>query len=346
MENPFRLDFGAKPKLYIPRKDGEETIINTFLSKEPSTHLYMIIGARGMGKTVMMTSISQKIDEMDKWIHIDLSSDNTMVDFISELEAKCKTKVPKINISVNIKTIQIEFSSKEAQYSTIKVEINKILEKLKKNNIRVLITIDEAVNSASMREFATYFQQCLRKEYPIFAIMTGLFKNIRALENNKSLTFLRRAEKINLEPLDSYRVASEYKDTLKMKFDDAIEAAELIDGYSYAFQMLGYLLFKEEKMKIDSEICSELKYALFEKSYDKIWEELSINEQNICIEISKAEQEAEASKIKAALKIDDNNFSTYRSTLIKGGVLLATTARGKLKFALPFFKEYILSTIR
>ena len=126
MENPFRLDFGAKPKLYIPRKDGEETIINTFLSKEPSTHLYMIIGARGMGKTVMMTSISQKIEEMDKWIHIDLSSDNTMVDFISELEAKCKSKVPKINISVNIKAIQIEFSSKEAQYSTIKVEINKM----------------------------------------------------------------------------------------------------------------------------------------------------------------------------------------------------------------------------
>ena len=34
-----------------------------------------------------------------------------------------------------------------------------------------------------------------------------------------------------------------------MDFDDAIEAAELIGGYSYGFQMLGYLLFKNKKLK-------------------------------------------------------------------------------------------------
>jgi hypothetical protein len=339
------LDFGAKPKLYIPRIEEEETILETFLSKEPSTHLYMIIGARGMGKTVLMTSVSQKIEAEDKWIHIDLSSENTMVDFISELEDKCKSKVPKLNISVNLKALNVDLSSREAKYSSIKVELNNILEKLKKNNIRLLITIDEAMNSASMREFATYYQQCLRKEYSVFVIMTGLYKNIRALENNKSLTFLRRAEKINLEPLDSYRIASDYKDTLKMDFDDAIEAAELIGGYSYGFQMLGYLLFKNKKLKIDDEICSELKYALYEKSYDKIWEELSINEQKLCMEVAKAEHDAEVSIVKGAMGIDDNNFSTYRNTLIKAGIILGGTARGRLRFVLPFFKEYINESI-
>ena len=128
MNNPFRLDFGAKPKLYIPRIEEEETILETFLSKEPSTHLYMIIGARGMGKTVLMTSVSQKIEAEDKWIHIDLSSENTMVDFISELEDKCKSKVPKLNISVNLKALNVDLSSREAKYSSIKVELNNILE--------------------------------------------------------------------------------------------------------------------------------------------------------------------------------------------------------------------------
>ncbi|CBK75441.1 Archaeal ATPase [Butyrivibrio fibrisolvens 16/4] len=342
MNNPFRLDFGAKPKLYIPRIEEEETVLNTFLAEEPSTHLYMIIGARGMGKTVMMTSIAQKIEEQDNWIHIDLSSENVMQDFISELENKCKSKLPKLNISVNLKALNVEVESKEARYSTIKVELSKILEKLAKDKIRLLITIDEAVNSVSMREFATYFQQCLRKEYPVYVIMTGLFKNIRALENNKSLTFLRRAEKINLTPLDSYRIATEYKDTLKMNFDDAIEASNMIEGYSYAFQMLGYLLFKNNKLKTDDEICSELRYALYEKSYEKIWEELSANEQRICIEIAKSNQDSMASDIKTALGIDDNNYSTYRATLIKSGVLSASKTKGKLSFALPFFKDYII----
>ncbi len=343
MINPFRLDFGAKLKLYIPRAEDEETILNTFLAEEPPTHLYMVIGARGMGKTVLMTSISQEIAGEKNWIHIDLSSDNTMDDFIAELEDKCASKFPKIGISVNVKAIEIEVSSKEAKYSTIKLELNKIIEKIKKNNIRLLITIDEAMNSGPMREFATYFQQCLRKEYPVFVIMTGLYKNIRALENNKSLTFLRRAEKINLSPLDSYRIASEYKDNLNMKFDDAIVAADLINGYSYAFQMLGYLLFKDNKVAIDDEICSELKYALYEKSYDKIWEELSPKEQKMCREIAKSEDDATAAEVKASMELDDNNFSSYRMNLIKSGIVLGNTARGMLRFSLPFFKEYVLS---
>ena len=343
MTNPFRLDFGAKPKLYIPRKSEEETILETFLSEEPSTHLYMIIGARGMGKTVLMTSISQKIEEHNGWLHIDLSSDNTMVDFISELEDKCKNKLPKLSVSIDAKVFEIGLSGQEAQYSTIKVELNKMLEKIKKNGTKVLITIDEAINSKAMREFAVYYQQCLRKDYPVYVIMTGLYKNIRALENNKSLTFLRRAERLNLEPLDSYIIASEYKDVLGMKFDDAVKASDLIEGYSYAFQMLGYLLYKNKKIKLDEDIISELKYALNEKSYEKIWEELSVNEQKICIEIGKANGDALASKIKAGLDMDDNNFSTYRMTLVKSGLISSNTARGKLSFVLPFFKDFVIS---
>jgi len=341
MNNPFRLDFGAKPKLYISRQEEEGLILDTFFADEPSTHLYMIIGARGTGKTVMMTTISQRMDQNKEWIHIDLSSENTMEDLISELEYKCERKFADINMSVNLKALTIRVSSKENKFSSIKVELNKYFEKLKEKNKRVLITIDEAFNSVSMREFSTYFQQCLRRDYPIFVIMTGLFKNIRALENNKSLTFLRRAEKINLTPLDSLQVASEYKTVLEMKIDDAIEAAELIQGYSYAFQMLGYLLFKYNKKKIDNEILTELKYALYEKSYDKIWEELSPNEQKVCIEISKADLNAKASEIKTSMGIDDNNFSTYRNTLLKAGILLNTMTRGQLRFALPFFKEYV-----
>ncbi|MBR1623330.1 MAG: hypothetical protein IJ675_05415, partial [Pseudobutyrivibrio sp.] len=153
MDNPFRLDFGAKPKLYIPRTVEENEVFNTFLAEESSTHLYMIIGARGMGKTVMMTSIAQRIEEKDGWIHIDLSSENVMQDFIVSLEDKCKSKLPRFNISVNMKVINLKIEPQEAQFSSIKVELDKILEKFKKDKIRLLITIDEAVNSISMREF-------------------------------------------------------------------------------------------------------------------------------------------------------------------------------------------------
>ena len=53
-----------------------------------------------------------------------------------------------------------------------------------------------------MRSFAHDFQSLLRDDYPVFALMTGLYENIYDLQNEKSLTFLYRAPKIILEPLN------------------------------------------------------------------------------------------------------------------------------------------------
>ena len=81
-----------------------------------------------------------------------------------------------------------------------------MLKELKEEKKRLLITIDEVSNSKQMREFTNYFQHCLREELPVFVIMTGLYKNVRALQNNRSQTFLRRIPKITLEPLNFSRI--------------------------------------------------------------------------------------------------------------------------------------------
>lgn len=47
MNNPFSLDFGTEPNLYIPRTEEQNKIINTFNSEIPSTHMYLLLGARG-----------------------------------------------------------------------------------------------------------------------------------------------------------------------------------------------------------------------------------------------------------------------------------------------------------
>ena len=58
MNNPFSLDFGAEPLLYIPRTEEQNKILSTFTSETPSNHIFLILGARGSGKTVLMTNIS------------------------------------------------------------------------------------------------------------------------------------------------------------------------------------------------------------------------------------------------------------------------------------------------
>lgn len=77
-----------------------------------------------------------------------------------------------------------------------------MLEQIKKAGKRLLISIDEVTNSEYIRVFASAFQIFIRQDYPIFLLMTGLYENIHNLQNEKSLTFLYRAPKVLLEPVN------------------------------------------------------------------------------------------------------------------------------------------------
>lgn len=339
-ENPFSLDFGTKPELYISRDEEEKKILGTFMSESPSTHLYILIGARGMGKTALMTAVVEKIKSGEKWICLDLDSEkNLMEDLYNQLQDTIKHRFPKLKLSINLKLINLDLSWEEKSGS-IRLELDKLLGELNKHGLRLLISIDEAVNSAEMREFASYYQHAIREKYPIFVLMTGLFKNIRALQNNRSLTFLRRAAKIEIKPLSIPGIARKFEEALKMTSEDAVSTAKLTAGYSYAFQMLGHLIFDAKMDKVDDNILREYKYNLYDASYEKIWEELSDNERRVVEIIAGTDESISAMQIKEKLAMDSNNFSTYRDTLIKSGLVI-NTAYGKIDLALPFFREYV-----
>lgn len=73
---------------------------------------------------------------------------------------------------------------------------------------------------------------------------------------------------------------------------------------------------------------------------DLSWEELSDNERRVVEIIAGTDESISAMQIKEKLAMDSNNFSTYRDTLIKSGLVI-NTAYGKIDLALPFFREYV-----
>ncbi|SEA48800.1 Cdc6-related protein, AAA superfamily ATPase [Pseudobutyrivibrio sp. ACV-2] len=346
MNNPFSLDFGTEPNLYIPRHAEQNNIISTFNSSVPSTHMYLILGARGSGKTVLMTSVSHELAKQDDWLHVDLSVEKDMLNSLAaNLYKKTQGKFPKIKFEVSIKGVSVSVD-KEEKYSDIQLDIDNMLETLAKKNIKVLITIDEVINSQNVREFTTYYQHCLREKLPVFVLMTGLYKNIRALQNNRSQTFLKRAPKILLGALNIRRVAKQYEEIFKIDEAASFEIAKLTAGYSYAFQILGYFLYAEKKTTVDKDILFEYETNLEECSYEKIWEELSPGEQNVAKAIASLEDGTTVKAVRDKLKMDSNMFSTYQNTLIHSGILTTTDASyGRLNFALPYFKEFVQNHI-
>jgi len=343
--NPFSLDFGGKPKLFISRMREMDRIISTFLSPVPSAHMFMILGARGNGKTVLMSAATEKLLEDNRWIHVDLSPESDMMHSLAaSLYQKSRKQFSKLKLDVKIdlKIASIGISSdNDERYSSAYTDIDAMLEQLNEKSINLLITIDEAVNSKSVREFTIYFQHCIREGYRVFLLMTGLYKNIRALQNNKTQTFLKRSPRIVIAGLHKTRIADEYREVFGISEKEAQEMSDHTCGYSYAFQILGYLVFEYGKRKVTPKILKEYRLILEECSYDKIWEELSDKERRVALAAAKAPDNVRVRDLREELKMESNEFSTYKDTLEKSGVFAASSAYGYVNFALPYIKEYI-----
>ncbi|MBR6223348.1 MAG: ATP-binding protein [Lachnospiraceae bacterium] len=339
--NPFNLDFGAKPDLYIPRVQELNKIVDTFKQETPSTHLFMLIGARGTGKTVLMTEASHRLRDEKGWIHIDLNSESNLLELLaSRLYKDSSVNFSRLKLDMSIKGIGVSYE-KEEKYSNIQVDLDTMIKELDKKHYRLLITIDEIFNSKDIREFTSYYQHCIREKLPVFVLMTGLYKNIRALQNNRSQTFLRRAPRIELGPLNELRVANQYKSVFKVDDKKASIIADQTDGYSYAFQILGYIMYEMGKTEIDEDVLSEYKINLFEASYEKIWEEMSEGERKLVKTLSEMDGNPEVKDVRDKAEMDSNTFSTYRDTLVKSGILSKSVSYGRTGFCLPFFKEFV-----
>lgn len=217
--------------------------------------------------------------------------------------------------------------------------IELMLMEIKKRQKRLLITIDEVTNCEYIRIFSSSFQIFLRHDYPIFLLMTGLYENIYALQNEKSLTLLYRAPKIILEPLNYTAIRKQYMDIFGLNVDAAGEMTALTKGYPFAFQVLGYLFWENQNAASIDQILPEYDQYLEEYVYEKIWSELSELDRKVLITMAES-GETKVKNIRKQLGMKSELFSVYRDRLKRKGIL-DTRKYGEVSFILPRFAEFI-----
>ena len=338
--NPFTLDFGREPAEMIPRSVLMTDLIRSFTEEPANMHISIITGVRGSGKTVFMTSVCKHFKEEKDWIVIELNPERDLLaNFASKLSEGKKLKgslsSAKLNFSAFGLGLQVE--GNEAARD-IEAAVSAMLEGLKKKHKKVLIAIDEVSNTASMKVFVSAFQIFLRQELPVFLLMTGLYENIRALQDQKTLTFLYRAPRIALTPLNLGRMADSYARIFGMTQEEALEMARQTKGYSFAFQVLGFFTWKHRNDP--ARIHAEYKQYLEEYVYEKIWQELSAEDRRILYGIAK-NPGGEISVIRDYLNLSSNRFTPYRTRLIRKGVINGDVY-GIVRFELPLFDAFVL----
>ena len=211
---------------------------------------------------------------------------------------------------------------------------------IQKKHKRLLITIDEVTNCEYIRIFSSAYQILLRQGHPIFLLMTGLYENIYELQNEKSLTFLYRAPKMMLGPLNYTAIRKQYMDTFHLSMEEAEKMTGLTRGYPFAFQVLGYLYWENRALKPLEDILPEYDQYLEEYVYSKIWSELSELDQRVLVEMA-VSGETKVKNIRDRLGMKSELFSVYRERLKRKGVL-DTGKYGEVSFILPRFEEFVM----
>ena len=340
-KNPFTLSFGRKPIEYINRYNEEDKIYDVFINEPITDQIYILTGIRGSGKTVAMTNICEKIEKLDDWIIIKISPVDDILDaFFKNLIYNKKINKICLDAKVDFSLFGFNLSldNKMPEKNLIQA-IDDILKTLQKKNIKVLVAIDEVTNTPQMIKFISAFQLYITNNRPIFFLGTALLEELKSLQNVKNLTFLYRAPKIILTPLNLRSIANTYKRVFNCDEEKSTQMAFLTKGYPLAFQILGYVIWESGDIKISNKILEEFDQRIADVAYTKIWSDLSKNDKKVIIAIEKSKSK-NVIDIRKLTDMDINNFNQYRRRLKQKG-LIDVSEYGSIEFSLPRFKEFV-----
>lgn len=340
INNPFNVTFGEEPNNAIPRDSEISQITNAFDSEFPESKVFIVCGPRGSGKTVLISQVKKIYDQRKDWITIDL---NPYGDLIEQMCAKLyEAGLPKhlfLKTEFNFSFKGLGFTiSGENPVSNLNTLSEKMLSYLKKKGIRVLLVIDDVLKNEYTQYFVHSFQSYIREKYDLFLLMSGLYDNISSLENEKGLTFFIRAPKIYLNKLSQVAIANAYSRLLSIDSEKAIALSKLTMGYAYGFQLLGNLLYKNNKV-LDDELLGVFDATLENNVYSFIWQKLSPIDKKIVLAVANGHTKVE--DIIKELNINNSKLQVYKNRLSKMGIIDAST-RGTINISLPRFKEYAI----
>ncbi len=340
-KNPFAINFGMIPNQYIQRELIVDEILGSFESDPMQNPCYMLTGIRGSGKTVTMTEIENQLSGNDDWIVIGL---NPQANLLEDLVAKLydsKSFISKfIAGSINLSKFGIGISLEgKAPVASIESALETILKEIKKQGKRLLVTIDEVSNTESMRQFASSYQIMIRQSLPFFLIMAGLYENIHNLEDEKTLTFLYRAPKVEMEPLNTTLISQRYMKVFDIDSDEAYKMAAITRGYPFAYQVLGKYVWESESKKLDDEVLIKFDIAMERYVYSKIWSELSDTDKWYLSFIA-TKDVMDTAELLSLTQKRKNEFSQYRARLRDKGII-DVSSYGKIAIKLPRFAEFV-----
>ena len=362
LRNPFKPTAGATPPLLVGRGDVLEEFTES-LEDGPGAPMRLVrfTGARGVGKTVMLTEVAD-VASRRGWAVI---SDTATPGLAARLAATVAQSLTKRGIERTRSDQPVDIAPvSDAPQSTsrsalapqaavdFRANLGLLLNDLEAHDSGLLITVDEVHSTglADLRELAPVFQHLTREKRDIALAMAGLPSAVSDLLNDHVLTFLRRAVPVELAdvPLTDVREAftASFAAAGRQIEGQALDiATAATGGYPFMIQLVGYHVWRcadGEGVSADAAErgATAARKRLGSTVHETSMADLSGVDRTYLVAMAQDDGPSSTGTIARRLNETPQYAGVYRQRLIDAGMIEAVD-HGKVDFAIPYLREYL-----
>lgn len=350
--NPFKPTAGKNPPILI----GRDEVLAEFaegIDNGPGapSRLMRITGARGMGKTVMLNALGNEARDKGWTVLEETASPG----FCERLLAEATPRKQIRRVSANPSLFGISIGEIDVERASLSLR-DAFGMAAQKSGHGILVTLDEVQDASidEMRALAVAVQHVIREDGSIAFVFAGLPSMIESVVNGKTLTFLRRAQPVDLGPVGITEVAVSLKSTMlgsgmSIEEDVSTYLAQASHGYPFMIQLVGYYAWQvahnKKHTSIDKKTAAEGVAIARERFNATVIEPALQRVTNSQLEYLLAMAEdgdgpSSTSAVAKRLGKTPQQVSPYRAKLLSEDVIEATS-RGKVGFAIPYLSEYL-----
>lgn len=360
LENPFRPSAGATP----PEIMGRAGLLDEFdyglgLGSGAPGLLTIITGARGMGKTVML-SAAHDLARDHGWAVI---SETATIGFMGRIGEAMRRLAEELGDGPRIRGISgtgvgtsVAAQLTPEQQVAWRTTGENLLRLLATRGAGLVITVDEihAAERDALADLAATVQHFIRDRLPIGLVLAGLPGSPSVLLDEGPVTFLRRADRIDLRVIPVVDVEASFAAVFAAPGVDAPpaairRAAHATGGYPFLVQLVGYFLWQEAEKGdgLSTDVVDKAIARAHRWNAETVIEaELSaVSTRDIEFLRAMAQDDGPSAigDIGRRLGATSNEVADCRARLIAAG-LIEPAGQGTVDFAIPGFRRHLRGT--
>ena len=361
IDHVFSPAFGNRPRVLVGRDLLVRSLLDGLYTPVGSKdRAVLLLGQRGYGKTVLLLEIAERARESGFLV---TSPSVVTKGFSNRLLEKCdeeaqkafpqkKRKIAGGSVGLFGFSAGVQLKDEAQEKKSFASQLAQRCQAINAQEKGLFLLIDEVqANNEELRELIIAYQEMVGAGMDIAIMMAGLPGAVSSTLNDHVLTFLNRAKKIELAPLNIHEVEIYYNQVfsdcgIRISPEQIRIAAERTEGSPYLMQLIGHYLIlgaSEGKSLQNDAFEMSLRNARLDFMNDiceTSIQPLSEKDRTFLAAMTEDLDESKISDIASRLHVTEAYAQTYKRRLIQAGVL-EQAHRGTVRMTIPYMRDFL-----